>query len=311
MPELRELDVVIPAYQHQAGMERAVASLLAQTPPAGWRVRITVVDDGSRPPLVVPGDRALPDGFLVDLLRLESNRGRACARNAGAQAGNGEILLFLDCDCQYGDPSMLARQLHCHEQGFDVVGGQIGSGGTDFWARYQNEVAAARLRRFAGGECSSMTTACLSVRRVYHEAIGGFDGHFLHYGFEDRDYLLRLVARGARFAAPAHLRLRHEAPDSLRDIARKMLQAGRHTSGLMRAKHPAWYRNSMYGATDVAEHSWLRIPAWFSAALLIPLLPVGEWAVRRHRAPYWLKKVFVKGVSGLAFLRGTRERGAR
>lgn len=96
------IDVVIPVYENPVGLSRCLAALENQTYPRE-RYRITVVDDGSSPPLHRSpnahggevGGKESPGNFTENIagniagnslrwLRLEENRGPASARNAGA-----------------------------------------------------------------------------------------------------------------------------------------------------------------------------------------------------------------------------------
>ena len=87
----RSLSVVIPAFEVEGWLGATIESVLNQERPP---TEIIVVDDGStdRTPAV-----AAAFGGPVRLLRQE-NRGVAAARNAGAAATKGEVLLFLDAD---------------------------------------------------------------------------------------------------------------------------------------------------------------------------------------------------------------------
>ena len=86
--------VIIPAYNAEAFIARAIDSVLAQTWPAH---EILVVDDGSADSTarIVAGY-----GEGVRYLRQE-NAGVSAARNAGARAATGDWLAFLDADDWY------------------------------------------------------------------------------------------------------------------------------------------------------------------------------------------------------------------
>ncbi|MCP5278335.1 MAG: glycosyltransferase family 2 protein [Thiobacillus sp.] len=86
--------VIIPAYNAEAFVARAIDSVLAQTWPAH---EILVVDDGSvdKTAEVVAGY-----GERVRYLR-QDNAGVSAARNAGARAATGDWLAFLDADDWY------------------------------------------------------------------------------------------------------------------------------------------------------------------------------------------------------------------
>lgn len=96
-----QVSVIIPMYNSAATIARAIESVLAQT--AG-EVEIVCVDDGS-----TDRSAAIAHGYGERVRVLtQSNRGPSAARNAGARASSGELILFLDAD-DLLRPAMLAR----------------------------------------------------------------------------------------------------------------------------------------------------------------------------------------------------------
>src|SRR5690606_21609324 len=98
------ISIIIPAYGRQETLLRALTSVVAQdAPPA----EIIVVDDGSEPPIDVSG---CDTGTIpLTVLRHETNRGAAAARNTGMRASKSEWISFLDSD-DHLLPSSLARR---------------------------------------------------------------------------------------------------------------------------------------------------------------------------------------------------------
>src|SRR5262249_26805158 len=86
-----QASVVVPCYNNEALIGRCLESLDRQT--LRNELEIIVVDDGSRDtsPQTVGNHE-------VRLIR-QQNGGPAAARNAGAAAARGPIVLFLDGDC--------------------------------------------------------------------------------------------------------------------------------------------------------------------------------------------------------------------
>lgn len=87
--------VVIPAYNAEESIERAVRSCLAQTDPD---LEVVVVDDGS-----TDGTRAILEGLVTEdarvrLLPAAPNAGVSVARNRCLDAARGEWITFLDAD---------------------------------------------------------------------------------------------------------------------------------------------------------------------------------------------------------------------
>lgn len=108
-----ELSVVIPARDEEAFLPCALASCAAQTVP----VEIVVVDNASR-------DRTTEVAASFSGARIvrEPVIGRARAKNAGARAARGGVLLFLDADSRML-PDLAERILarsHAGERAGDV-----------------------------------------------------------------------------------------------------------------------------------------------------------------------------------------------
>src|SRR3569833_81721 len=101
-----KVSVVIPAWNAQACLSRAIRSVLAQTLPP---FEILVVDDGSTdatPSLV------RQFGSPVRLIH-QGHAGAAAARNTGIAAASGEYIAFLDADDEWL-PRKLQRQMSLH-----------------------------------------------------------------------------------------------------------------------------------------------------------------------------------------------------
>src|SRR5581483_1842199 len=117
-----EVAVVIPFFQRERGvLARALASVMAQQLPAGWSIRVIVVDDGSPYPALEEVRPFLQGPVRVDVARQE-NKGVGAARNAGLDmaAGTATLVAFLDSDDAW-PPGHLARAIGAHKAGFDLT----------------------------------------------------------------------------------------------------------------------------------------------------------------------------------------------
>ena len=81
--------VIIPVYNREGFIARAIESVLAQT---FQDFELIVVDDGS-----TDQSAAIASRYPITLIR-QPNRGVSSARNAGIQASHGKIVAFLDSD---------------------------------------------------------------------------------------------------------------------------------------------------------------------------------------------------------------------
>lgn len=195
MPSPR-VSVVVPTRGRPGFLRRAVGSVLAQTFPD---VEVVVVDDGPSPEVA-----AFVAGHAderVRLIRHETNRGVATARNTGVAAARGEYLAFLDDDDVWL-PHKLERQLAAAGAGARVVHslvyvadaeGRVYERASERGFRLFREVAAAGcpyvwlLRR------SACQIGTFLVHRDCVAEVGGFDPELPTV--EDLDFVHRLRRR--------------------------------------------------------------------------------------------------------------------
>lgn len=97
-----KISVVIPAYNNERRLSRAIDSVLAQSRPAK---EIIVVDDGSTDGT---SQAAAAYGSQIRYIR-QNNAGPSAARNTGIRAAGGDWIAFLDADDEWL-PEKLALQ---------------------------------------------------------------------------------------------------------------------------------------------------------------------------------------------------------
>ena len=107
------ISIIIPAYNNGPELKEC---LQAVVPAAGDDVEIIVVDDGS-----TDESAAAVDAMGVRVVRLPHNVGPAAARNEGAAAAEGEVLVFLDADV-VASPAAIerVRTLFEHDAGIPI-----------------------------------------------------------------------------------------------------------------------------------------------------------------------------------------------
>jgi glycosyltransferase involved in cell wall biosynthesis len=182
-----KVSVVIPVYNREASIARAVRSALDQTV---RDIEIIVVDDRSSDNTVEVLEQ-VTDTRIV-MLRNEANAGAAAARNRGICAATGRFVAFLDSD-DFWDPEKLERQLACFEtaaadvhvicsayRGMHIASGRVverrpGSGTN--WPLRLLDV------------CSIAPGSTMLARRQIFSEIG--DQNIDLRQFEDWDWLLR------------------------------------------------------------------------------------------------------------------------
>jgi len=109
-----QVSVIIPTYNPNHALKRAIESVLQQT---FQDLELIVVDDASPDQSTETITSVYPQ---VHLLRLSQNRGPSGARNAGIQMAEGNLLAFLDHDDEWS-PNYLERQLQTLEANKNCV----------------------------------------------------------------------------------------------------------------------------------------------------------------------------------------------
>lgn len=171
---MTHVSVILPVFNRQASVARAIESVLAQT--AG-HLELIVIDDGSTD--------GTPDvlGRYREKTRIlrQDNRGAYAARNRGIAAARGEILAFIDSDDRWHSDK-LERQLPLLRRpevalvyGDAVRLSTASDGAPSAGANAFRLVPPRRGRvthHFATG--NFVPTSTVLVRRAALEAIGGF-----------------------------------------------------------------------------------------------------------------------------------------
>jgi mycofactocin glycosyltransferase len=200
---VRRTSVVIPARNEGARIGRLVAAVLAQRP-AGEELEVLVVDDGSTDDT---GAAAAAAGACVLAIPRQPSGGNpAAARNRGAAAATGDLLVFLDADCFPGD-GWLRTLLAGHDAGEVVVGGAFDAApGLPASARcdYYTGWYHVHSRRPAG-VVPNHPPGNLSVRReLFLSTVGFTEAQPVAYAHEELAWQAELRRAGHRIAfAPA------------------------------------------------------------------------------------------------------------
>jgi GT2 family glycosyltransferase len=217
-----DVSIIIPTHNRRASAARALQALSVQCCP-GIAVEVILVADGCTDDTASVAAVEWP--VFVRVLE-QPRAGAAAARNRGAAAAAGHLLIFVDDDVEVL-PGFLAAHVEAHAATDRVVIGYLPpqlQGRRDLFAvmlRAWWEAMFERMRdpghRFA---YSDLLTGNFSLPRSLFERVGGFD-ETLHC-HEDYELGYRLIAAGARFQfAPAAAGWHHECTDLARSLRRK------------------------------------------------------------------------------------------
>jgi glycosyltransferase involved in cell wall biosynthesis len=228
------ISVVIPTRDRPQPLEECLAALDRQS--ASARLEVVVVDDGSAAQADIAAVVARhPQARLVRL----DGRGPAAARNAGSQAAEGDVVVFIDDDCVADEA--WAERLAAAVAHADAVGGMtLDTGGPLAQAAELIAHAPAATVPFA----PSNNLAC-SRRLITSEP---FDETFPDAAGEDREWCARIVGKGYLLAFEHDARVTHRQKVSLASFIRRQYRYGRGAyrfrsahGGTSRLERPGFY----------------------------------------------------------------------
>ena len=193
---VRTVSIIIPARNAGASIGGVVRASRAQRRP-GVEVEVIVVDDASTDNTAAEARAA---GARTLVIPASGAGNPAAARNLGARAARGEILVFLDADCVPAD-GWLRSLLDAHDRGEVVVGGALDlPNGLPFSARCDYFCGWYHVHsRRPAGYVVSHPPGNVSVRRELFLSTSGFDErHPVAFAHEELRWQAELVRRGVR-----------------------------------------------------------------------------------------------------------------
>jgi glycosyltransferase involved in cell wall biosynthesis len=265
-----KLSVIVPTRDRSERLRPALAVLAAQEDLDPMEYELIVVDDGSVPP-VAPRNPA--NGPVTSVMRLEGD-GPSAARNLGASAARGELIVFVDDDMQVV-PNFLASHWQAHlewpgmlQVGFNRLSETMLASP---FGRFRQRLEHEFLPKLAGPvEARTAINYCpaanMAIERRTFERLGGFDPK-LSTG-EDQDLAVRHTDRGGRIVFVPAARAVHD--DVALGLESYCGRAERYMEELVRfgARHPDW-PDSVERARVNGPTRWGREPASLSAKKLL------------------------------------------
>jgi glycosyltransferase involved in cell wall biosynthesis len=188
--------VVIPAYNTEAYIQEAIASIQRQTIP-DWE--LIVVDDGSTDQTVAAATQAAGGDERIRIIRLERNRGISVAANTGFDAARGEFIARLDSDDKAFEQRLAAQVALFRENPRLVVAGshaRVSNDGKESTA-YCTRGDANIKARFIDG-VNTIGGGTMMVRRSF------VTDRYIRFNenlpsAEDIDYHISILAAGGQF----------------------------------------------------------------------------------------------------------------
>jgi glycosyltransferase involved in cell wall biosynthesis len=286
-----DLSVVICSLNGADGVDRCLHALAAQENAA---LQVIVVDDGS-----TDDTSGTAGKHGVTVIRHETNRGLAAARNTGVAAATAPVVAFLDDDCE-PEPAWARALLDAYADGVIGAGGSIVPAGPDGfmlgYLRRNNPLEPLELNLATSENLlyrlylyvlRQWNPAERHDRRDVYSLVGanmsflrsalrqhGFDERF-RFGAEDLDLCLRVPREfpGGRLVFTPDAVVRHHFVPSLRDTVRRSRSYGRGCARLYR-KWPSMPPTIFPGPVLVAALlvAGIFVPKLLAAAVLVPQL---------------------------------------
>jgi GT2 family glycosyltransferase len=201
---LPKLSVIIPVHNGGAHLSRCLDALHAS---CSTEHEVIVVDDCSTDD---SADVARSRGFEV--IRLDARSGPAAARNRGARATRGVVLLFVDADVEVRSDTLARVEAFFKDHGDTAA--LFGSyddapDARGFVSQYKN-LAHHFIHQRSRAEAETFWAGCGAVRRDAFELVGGFDEtRYTRPSIEDIELGRRLRRRGFKITLDRTLQVKH------------------------------------------------------------------------------------------------------
>ncbi|MGN6376869.1 MAG: glycosyltransferase [Sphingomonas sp.] len=216
----RFVTVLIPAFNEERVIERAVRGVLASTE---VRVEVIVVDDGSTDRTSAVVSEAFADDPRVRLLTLE-NGGKARALNRALELVTSDIVIALDADTQF-EPVTIARLARWFDDPrLGAVAGNAKVGNrVNLVTRWQalEYITAQNLERRALVRLNAMTVVPGAVGAWRLDAIRSVGGYPDDTLAEDQDLTIAIQRNGWAVRYDQFAVAWTEAPESFRALAKQ------------------------------------------------------------------------------------------
>lgn len=311
MVAARTISIIIPVKNGGPNLLNHLKLWQMQQLPFGWAANIIVVNDGSTdgfPERICTSNKVACDISIV-VINNGNSLGRSRSINNGSLNATADYLYFVDADCKPANNLVLQNLIQVVETTCStLLFGSLRSESKDFWGRYFEDVSRRRENNFLTGNKNALTTANCLVKRDLFLMVGGFDESYTKYGFEDRDLIIRANAAGGKPALVESALVYHNDDLNLRDISKKMLEAGQYSAGIFRARHPLEYIKMPFYKVDMSlKPAGVRL-LLRCCRFVIPVFVLVCELLIKLPFPYMVKVSGVKAVTAISFLVGSAMR---
>ncbi len=296
--------MVIPVLNDSEQAYKTVMKIDSQE--ASELVEVILVDDGSEDPI----DFTLSEDSKMKfrILRLPKNMGRSAAINKGVEVSSGEFVSFLDVDCE-PEAGYVKGVVASVNDGFELIFGDIKFFNEEnFFEDFEKKIQEKRAQVSEQWELE-LTSACVTVKRDFYDQIEGFSLDFKKYGFEDRDFLIRLKEQfpNINITYDKSLIVNHTDSTTLETYLTKFYLSGRYNAEVFRLKHPTSYNLMNYSKIDINTAPVILqvLPTILIEFMITIISPIFKVIFKNFPLPFAIKSIIFKLLKGMAYLNGT------
>lgn len=237
-----DVSVVVPVFNGSPWLVDQLRALAAQDTPLRWE--LVVSDNGSTDGSQTVVRQASGEFHRLLLVDASATRGAAHARNAGAWAASGALLLF--CDSDDVVDRFWIHAMHRAAKSAGLLAGRLDyeALNTSDARRWREPVQSAGVPNFYGQPYA--VSANFGIAAPLFEQLGGFDETFPAAGGEDVDLPVRAGAQGAEvaFVPDGVVQYRLKTPGS---AALRQAAVYGAASALLMRRHPALFPPTSVG----------------------------------------------------------------
>src|ERR1039458_725360 len=209
-----QISVIIPVFNDGGNLSLCLASLRGSLEPP---LEYIVVDDGS-----TDGSGEVASKWGARVLHTGGRLGPACARNIGARAAIGDVLLFLDADVSVNsDTIRRIRGEFDNDPNLDALMGSYDSAPkvSTFVSQYRN-LLHCYVHQSSPRKAVTFWSGCGAIRRSVFLDFGGFNEMYQAPAIEDIELGYRLAQAKRNLILCPDIQVKHLKRWSLQNMLR-------------------------------------------------------------------------------------------
>ena len=244
--------IIVPTRNRRASLRETLATLADLDVPVDWPVELIVVDNGSTDDSLEVAARGLVGGADARVL-VELKPGVSRARNRGARAATGDVLLFLDDDMRPPTAWLkgLVSPIAAGEAAATVSQFRAGAGRYRAWMT-DEEHGMFVTEHSVESEHPFLVGGSMAISRAAFESCGGFEERLgpgaLGAGGEDLLLTYQLQASGRRVLCVPDVVTEHWFDEG------KLTRIGIRERRVAGALSDVWLAYHWFGRSDWREH---------------------------------------------------------